>query len=207
MITDRHTLEYIFELVKWVKKPLVKIYPNGTIIGTDEQFASLNILLPESVNLEIDIPYVFRNTELSAFMRTLLNENGILKFTPYEIITKIGRDDYISVSNHLELSYNFDELYNKIISTENYKILYKEEDLQTSIPEMFSMKVSDGAKMFNINKEFLMTSFNAIHPATKTDRVELIIRDCDIYSYIAEFIIHKKKLKYQLHEYIRFRKL
>ena len=60
MIKDRNTLEYIFTLVKQVKKPLVKIYPNGTIIGTDEQFASLNIYIPEIVNCNISISIQLR---------------------------------------------------------------------------------------------------------------------------------------------------
>ena len=71
MIKDRDTLEYIFKLAKQVKKPLVKIYPNGTIIGPDEQFASLNLLIPEVINYHIDNPYIFRLTELSAFMREI----------------------------------------------------------------------------------------------------------------------------------------
>ena len=60
---------------------------------------------------------------------------------------------------------------------------------------------------FGVDKKFLMTSFNAIHPSTKTEKVDLIIRDSDIYSYTAEFIIHKKKENYDLHEILRFRKL
>lgn len=205
MIRDRDTLDYIFTLSKQVKKPLVKFYPNGLIIGTDEQFASLNILVHENVNYNIDIPYIFRSTELASLMRAVA-EKGVYTYDKYYIIANdaVGT----TVINHLELSYSFDEMYNKVMDIQRYKpILYKEEDFQNSANGMFTMKASDGAKMFTIDKGFIMTSFNAIHPANKSDRVDLIIRDNDFYSYTAEFIIYKKKDKYQLHEFLRFRKL
>ena len=216
MIKDRETLEYIFTLVKQVKKPLVKIYPDGRVIGTDEQFASLNILISDTMEYYIDIPYIIKSTEISAFIRELAKledpEDCKLVFTPYETIMKYnGR--YITAScslpNHLELAFQFDELYNRVMSTRDYPILYTEEEFQKTVPEMFSLKASDGAVMysFGIDKRFLMSSFNAIHPANKTDKVSLIIRDYDIYSYTAEFIIYKKKDNYQLHEFLRFRKL
>ena len=207
MIKDRNTLDYIFTLAKQVKKPWVKIYPNGLIIGTDEQFASLNILVPEVVDYQIYIPYIFKVSDLSAFMRNIGTVKNLV-FTPHEIIMS-NNNEIINIDNHLELSFQFDELYNKVINVQNYPILYKEEDFQKTVPEMFSLKVSDGAKMysFGVDKTFLMTSFNAIHPSTKTDKVDLIIRDYDFYSYTAEFIINKKKDHYRLHEFLRFRKL
>lgn len=212
MIKDKATLEYIFSLIKQIKKPLVKIYPNGTIIGTDEQFASLNVLIPEVINYNITIPYIFRSTEIAAFMREAQDLNYILydKYDIDYVTLQHGRIiDHTILTNHMELSFQFDELYNKVISTRNYPELYREENFQNTVPDMFTLRVSDGAKMysFGVDKQFLMTSFNAIHPANKTDRVELIIRDYDYYSYTAEFIIYKKKDKYQLHEFLRFRKL
>lgn len=207
MIKDRNTLDYIFTLAKQVKKPWVKIYPNGLIIGTDEQFASLNVLIPEVVNYQIDIPYIFKVSDLSAFMRTIGSETKLL-YNPYEIIYMDNKNP-VNIENHMELSFQFDELYNKVINLQSLPIIYQEENFQTTVPEMFSMKVSDGAKMysFGIDKIFLMTSFNAIHPSNKTDKVDLIIRNCDYYSYTAEFIINKKKDRYRLHEFLRFRKL
>lgn len=214
MIRNRETLEYIFTLVKQVKKPLVKIYPNGTIIGTDEQFASLNIYIPECVNCNLEIPYIFRTTEIAAFMRDIVELNTAMIFSEYEIVmplTKLGRFVDIAKSviltNHLELNYRFDELYSKIIDLQSYPILHRDEDFQKYKPEMLSMKMSECSRMFSVDERFIMTSFNSIHPVTKSDRVELIIRDYDYYSYIAEFIIYKKKDKSQLHEFFRFRKL
>ena len=210
MIKDRDTLDQVFKIVKQVKKPFAKIYPNGQIVGTDEQFASFNVLIMENFNLDINIPIVFNVTEFSAFMRELANNpNEKLVFTNYDInlYVPIKRNEYdiISLTNYIEIGFQIDDLLNKVMNIQYDNILCKYENIHENFPDMFSMKVSDGAKMFHID-QFIMTSFNAIHPANKSDRVDLIIRDFDLYSYIAEFIIYKKKDKYQLHEYLRFRK-
>lgn len=204
MIRNLETLENIFKLVKYVKKPLIKIYPDGRVIGTDEQFASLNILEIDT-NFNIDIPYVFRSTEISAFMRDITKIPGSLSFNQFEIVLNAARETVVLI-NHLELNYKFDDLYNTVMISKNNQILYNQDNVQEISREMFDMKSSDGAKLFNV-ENFLMSSFNSIHPATKTDRVDLIIRDYDIYSFMGEFIIFKKKDKYELHEFLRFRKL
>ena len=200
-------LEYLFEMVKRVKKPIVKIFPDGRVIGTDEQFASLNIIVDHNSSVNFSLPFIFLTKEITAFMRNDYYNN--LSFDNYSFMIKNGRE-IISLDNHIELNYKIDELYNRVISLELTKpILYTEECFNQSIPEMFSLKSSDGARMYNfgVDKQFLMSSFNAIHPSTKTDKVDLVIRDSDYYSYTAEFIIHKKKANYDLHEILRFRKL
>jgi hypothetical protein len=219
MIKDRETLECIFTLVKRVKKPLIKIYPDGRVIGTDEQFTSLNILEYDDIRYNIDIPYVIKTTEITPFMRELSkSEEYEFTFTPYEVtmrckytIKEKDRETIVRgfefLFNHMELSFQFDELYNKAAHTMSYPILYTAEEFQKTNPKMFFLKASDGAMMFGVDNRFLMSSFNSIHPANKTDKVTLIIRDYDIYSYTAEFIIYKKKDNYQLHEFLRFRKL
>jgi hypothetical protein len=199
-------------MVKYVKKPIVKIFPDGRVIGTDETFSSLNMVLDFSV-MGSDIfpcPFIFDSREITAFMREINKDydfyNPLFEF-PYKFRTT-NRKDILELYNHVEMNYRIDELYNRVISQELTKpILYRDENIQSSVPEMFSLKSSDGAKMFNINKHFLMTSFNAIHPASKSDKVNLVIRDSDMYSYTAEFMIYKKKENYTLHEILRFRKL
>lgn len=208
---DTELLEHIFTLVKRVKKPIVKIFPDGRVIGTDEQFASLNIVT-SLCDIPVPCPFVIDTKEISAFMREISkDEKGYYpKFDFPYLFTNIYLNSKLILENHLELNYRIDELYNRVVSHELTKpILYTEENFNKSIPEMFSLKVSDGAKMysFGVDKKFLMSSFNAIHPATKTEKVDLVIRDSDIYSYTAEFIIHKKKENYDLHEILRFRKL
>lgn len=202
MIKDINTLEYIFDLVKKTKKPIIKIYPDGKVIGTDLNFASMNMIIGNNISYNINIPYIFVTTELTAFMRTIQPNN--ISYSKFNIMS-----NGVILDNHIEMNNKFDDLYNRVISNYYKPLLYKEENFQLSVPEMFFLKASDGAKMylFGIDKLFLMSSFNAIHPANKNDRVDLIIRDLDIYSYIAEFIIYKKKDNYQLHEFFRFRKL
>lgn len=204
MINDINTLEYIFDLVKKVKKPMVKIYPDGKVIGTDLSFASMNMIMGSDISYNITIPYIFISTELTAFMKFIQTNKLPVEYTKFGIHNK-----EVTLNNHLEWNSEFDNLYDRVMSNMTMPVLYKEEDFNKSIPEMFTMKASDGAKLYScgIDKQYLMSSFNAIHPATKTDRVDLIIRDLDFYSYTAEFIIYKKKDNYQLHEFFRFRKL
>ena len=208
----RDLLDQIFKMVKYIKKPIVKIFPDGRVIGTDEQFASLNVITCFSdmgVNL-FPCPFIIDTKEITAFMREISKDYDYYKpllELPYLFITT-NKGDKLTLENHIELNYRIDELYNRVISQELTKpTLCIVDDIQNSIPEMFSLKVSDGARMFNVDKQFLMTSFNAIHPATKSDKITLVIRDSDIYSYTAEFIIYKKKENYELHEILRFRKL
>lgn len=206
MIKNRETLEYLFNIVKQLKKPLVAVYPNGLILGTDEQFASLNIIVSDNINLDIDNKYIFKMNEFNIFMRE--TAGNTLYFTPYEIIYAgpVVTKEISNLVNHFELDANFQNLYSAVIKSQDKPIIYEYENFQEVCPQMLSMKAADGAKQFIIDT-FLMTSFNAIHPANKSDKVHLIIRECDIYSYYAEFIIYKKKANYQLHEYLRFRKI
>lgn len=209
-------LEYIFTCVKRVKKPIVKIFPDGRVIGTDEQFSSLNMILDYSNNtMGVDIipcPFIIDTKEITAFMREVSKDYNHYKPIfeyPYQFITTCKKDNLV-LPNHIELNYKIDELYNRVISKELSKpVIYEEKDFQNTVPEMFNLKASDGAKMysFGVDKKFLMTSFNAIHPVVKSDKIDLVIIDSDIYSYIAEFIIHKKKENYSLIELLRFRKL
>ena len=135
-------------------------------------------------------------------MRIIQSNNSPLRYSKFGIESQDA-----ALENHIEMNYRFDVLYDKVMSSLQYPILYKEEDIAKSIPEMFSLKASEGAKMYTIDKRFLLSSFNSIHPANKSDKVDLIIRDYDQYSFMAEFIIYKKKENYQLHEFLRFRKL
>lgn len=215
MIRDIEGLGFIFQLSKYVKKPIIGIYPDGRVVGTDEQFASFNMIISDKILNDIkeynfEFPYIIISTEISAFMRNIQANYAPLIFSRYEIATNRKKQiDNVCLVNHLELNYYLEDLYNKTMITLSNKILYKEENFQNLIPDMFSLKVSDGAKMysFGVDNKFLMSSFNSIHPANKSDKVDLIIRDHDEYSYTAEFIINKKKENYQLHEFLRFRKI
>ena len=214
IIDVKNLLERIFILTKNIKKPIVKIFPDGRVIGTDEQFSSLNMIIDNYSGIDkmFPCPFIIDTKEISAFMREVSKNYDYYRPVfdyPHGFVTTC-KDDILVLDNHLEMNYRIDELYNRVVSQELTKpIIYKEENFQNNVPEMFSLKVSDGAKMYSIgvDRTFLMSSFNSIHPATKTDKVDLIIRDCDIYSYTAEFIIYKKKDNYELHEILRFMKL
>ena len=139
----RDLLEQLFTMVKYVKKPIVKIFPDGRVIGTDEQFASLNFI-PTYYNLGVDIfpcPFIIDTKEITAFLREVSKDYDYHKpflDLPYGFCTS-GKNDKMVLENHIDLNYKIDELYNRVVSQElNKPVIYTEEDFQNSIPEMFS---------------------------------------------------------------------
>ena len=195
----------IFDLVKNTKKPIVKLYPDGRVIGTDIAFATLNILIHNNKPYDMSYPFIFISTELNTFMKYVQNSNGRIIIDNYGLYC-----DDLTLDNHLEMSFEIDDLFYRVNQNLSNDVIYRHDNFQQVCEDMLSLKASDGAKRYTIgddNQQFLMTSFNSIHPANKTDRVDLIIRSLDFYSYMAEFIIYKKKDNYQLHEFMRFRKL
>lgn len=202
MIYNIEPFEYILKSTKRIKKPLVKIYPDGFVIGTDTSFATINILSQNNNNYNMSIPYIFMNTSVLKFSKDILDYNGSLNYSKFNISIKD-----VVLDNCIELNYRFSLLHDTVMSLTSNPVLYKEENIQNSISDMFMLKMADGSKMYTINKRFLMTSFNSIHPVNKSDRVDLTIFDGDIYSYIAQFTIYKEKENYELHEFLRFRKI
>lgn len=201
---SRDYLYNIFDLVKKTKKPIVKLYPDGRVVGTDLGFASLNTIIHNNISYNLPYPFIFINTEFSAFIREIQDSNEPVIVDNYGIYF-----NDVVLTNHLEMSFEIDDLYSRVIHNMTNEILYSHTNFEQICDDMLSLKASDGAKLYSIgiDKLYLMSSFNSIHPANKSDRVDLIIRDLDIYSYMAEFIIYKKKDNYKLHEFLRFRKL
>lgn len=211
MINDREKLEQIFALVKNVKKRIVMINPSGEIFGTDEQFATMNYIENENlIDFGIDIPYVFMTNEFSTFMRNIKELKTPIIDNKHMICAN-GKSafDINVLPNHLDLVYDFYDLYNTVSIYKDRPIIYTEENFQENNSEMLFMKSADFSKMFTfgIDMQYILTSFNSIHPVNKSDRVDVVIRDCDQFSCTAEFIIYKKKGNYKLHEFIRFRKM
>lgn len=79
------------------------------------------------------------------------------------------------------------------------------EDLKENedFNEILNLRATDGAKKLIIDNKFLMYMHGAMHPVTKTDSISLKIYLYDSISFIAEFIVDKKK--YQIHEFVRYR--
>ena len=198
----RELFEEFFKLAKSLKKPIVMWYTNGVIVGTDNQFASVSLI-------QMDIcpsqPYIFYLTaELSPFMKNISTINGDMIFTKHSIKYACPMVRF-ELKNRLELYENMCNLYNSAMVIIHQKnILSHQYNIQEKYYDMLSMKSSEGSKLYNLDG-YMMSSFNAIHPVNKTDKVDVIIREHDEYSYTGEFIIHKKQ--YDIHEFLRFRYL
>ena len=209
MIRDIEGLSIFESLCKFIKKPIIAVYPDGRVLGTDESFCSLNMIISDKIMSDIidynlEIPYIIICKEFTSFFKDALKDYNSLLFNQYSIENRANNS---SLVNNLHLNFDIERLYCKAMEHNQYPIIYRQDDIQNINPDMFKMKASDGAKMYTIDGKYIMTSFNAIHPVNKSDKVDLIIRDYDYYSYYAEFIIYKKKEKYELHEFLRFMKL
>lgn len=205
MVKNVEQLERIFRMVKLLKKSIVAVHPNGTILGTDEQYATVSELIPfnEEDIVNVQFPYIFTMTGLNSFMKLVAGcKDGTIVYTPSGIQIVMGNGYTQMLPIYFSVD-SMDYLYSRYAFSKQMPILKEIEDFQG---EMLQMKLSDGARMFNIDN-FLMTSFNAIHPVTKSDKVDVIIRDYDEFSYTGEFVINKKKQNCVIHELFRFRKL
>ena len=65
-----------------------------------------------------------------------------------------------------------------------------------------AMKASNGAVKFLSGVDFLMYLYSSLHPINKPDSVTMNIYRYDDISYLAEYIISKKK--FVINEYIRY---
>lgn len=87
---------------------------------------------------------------------------------------------------------------------EKRQILLSEKDLKENESFMLAqaMKASNGAVKFLSGADFLMYLYSSLHPINKPDSVTMNIYRYDDISYLAEYIISKKK--FVINEYIRY---
>lgn len=71
-----------------------------------------------------------------------------------------------------------------------------------SFLDIVSNKAADGANIYGFNKQYLMYTFSSLHPLNKPDVISCSIYPVDNISYLAQFVINKKK--WVIYEYIRY---
>lgn len=206
MVRRAEQLETIFKLVKMPKKEIVAFYPNGLIFGTDINFASITEVISYNAFTPLSYPYEVDIKEFSSFMKTLSTcKDGFVNYTPFEIQLVMGNGYKESLSMYFSVN-DMGRLYQTYASVKLRPVMQRipSANKDSILEDMFKLKVSDGAKIYNIGEK-LMTSFNSIHPVNKADTVDILIRDHDEISFTAEFVIIKKDC--ELHELFRHRKI
>ena len=131
---SRDYLYNIFDLVKKAKKPIVKLYPDGRVVGTDLGFASLNTLDHNNVPYNLPYPFIFINTEFSAFMREIQDSNKPVIVDNYGIYF-----NDVVLTNHLEMSFEIDDLYGRVMHNITNEILYSHTNFEQVCQDMLSL--------------------------------------------------------------------
>lgn len=199
---DKQITAYI-KAAKSMKKPVLYINPNY-ILGTDIEYKTISMI----TNYNCDV-----NIELATYAKDIYDEKSIQKVmasTPPVVfqntISQVVDGLWYYNWESDKIKYKLSELANRvfmIISTRKPDIhLSTEEVLDCGIN--CKMKVDEGLQWVVI-KDYLMCNFSQIHPLNASDSMMIDIYDDRADSYLVDFIINKKK--YEIHEYIRFRKL
>ena len=174
------------KMIKSLKQSNILI-SDDYICGSDEFFNIFSIIYTD------DIEDKFKNT--SFILKDYL-----------DCIKKTG--DYCpdEILKNYIIYYNMMNLKTSCLSKTN-NILFSNDNIRdyNNFNELLSLKKTNGMKFFKINSKFIMSTFNSIHPVNKSDTIALKIYDVDDISFLAEFIIDKKK--YKISEFIRFRYL
>ena len=194
----------IIKIAKTMKKPIVYIAPTY-MLGTDEEFCTLS-----RVNIESDVkrPMAFKLSSilLGESKDKYANEHPEIFFTEY---SHVQEDLYINTWNESFYMYNIMDINLRLTTLLLYaNIVYSATGLEKDVNFMQNvakLKVSYGMKKYIMDGQYLQTSFNKVHAINASDTISLNIYDMDSFSYLYEYRIGKKK--YDVYEYIRYRKM
>lgn len=167
--------KYIIKMAKSMKKEFVEITPNY-IVGTDINRYTLSIIYQGSPDY---------------FIGTIQELEGKTKLPDYWVDHEIlKREIYF--------------LKQRTLPILNVEPVFKCDNLKDdeSFVNILSKKTTDGANIYNLNTKHMMYIFSSLHPVNKTDSISCTIYPYDITSYVAHFVIDKRK--YQIHEFIRY---
>lgn len=186
---DIKILQFLFEVAKLVKSPLVYIKGND-LYGVDEQFVYLKHAKIEN---EYGISMAFSHQQMNNFLKNVdLNE---IKFVGENILYS-SFDNTLEINN-LDLIHNIERMINSIngmLTTSFKKVVVNNI---RSIPEfenILTYKSADGIGMFRYDK-YVMTLYNNLLPIKKSDKLELNIYDINDRSFLSNFSIIRKKAR------------
>ena len=197
-------IENVVKIAKTMKRPIVYITPTY-MLGTDDEFCTLS-----KINIESDIirPMAFRISDclLGTTKDKYAQAHPEIFFSEY---THIQDDMYINTWQEPVLMNTLIGMYMRVSRALDglvpiYSSVGFEKD-DNFMQTVAKLKVSSGLQSYVLEGAYIQTSFNKVHAINANDKVSLNIYDIDYESYMYEFIIDKKK--YQVVEYIRYRKM
>lgn len=197
-------IENVVKIAKTMKRPIVYITPTY-MLGTDDEFCTLS-----KINIESDIvrPMAFRISDclLGTAKDKYAQARPEIFFSEY---THIQDDMYINTWQEPVLMNTLIGMYMRVSrALDGLAPIYSSAGFEKDdnfMQTVAKLKVSSGLQSYVLEGAYIQTSFNKVHAINANDKVSLNIYDIDYESYMYEFIIDKKK--YQVVEYIRYRKM
>lgn len=166
----------VIKMAKSMKRKYVEITPN-CIYGLDESFSLFSVIYSGG-----DEFFAGDIMELSAGKE--VEERERLEET---------------------ILYNMDKCIKGFIPVTNTEPVVVINDLKEdeTFNTILGLKATDGARKMVVDNKYVLYQHGTMHPVTKSDGVSLKIYPYDNISFIAEFIVNKKK--YEIHEFVRYR--
>lgn len=177
----------IIKLAKSLKRSIVEITPHY-ICGTDYPLGCTFSIIYLDGNIQVpnDLYWFGPTTELT-------KDEEHVKMQEVWMLHHKGKMDYLRATAHRL------ETQSPIVTTGDLK----DETEINDFMESLNQKAKYGARILDISfTRYFITSCSMIHPVNKTDGISLVCYPYDNISYLAKFIINKKK--YTIYEYIRF---
>lgn len=167
----------IQKVAKQMKCSFINIYPDR-LIGIDAN------IIPISY---VSMVYINTNTGVSK-IPVLYNDLAEGRLTPI---------------HHSMEEYIIDNFYVPAPTLLLESVILKDYG-EASIPCLEGKKASDGMVRLIINNRYPISISKTLLPVTKADKCEVNIYYKDQSSFTAEFIIYKKKDKYELRKFINY---
>lgn len=188
MMREELLTKDIIKLARSLKRQFVEITPHY-ICGSDfPTMCTFSIIyLDGSIQVDDDLYFIGPTTDLVKYDIYLENEYIYKRYKP--------KMDYLRAE-----CVNRENSAKIIFSGDN---LVDQDYLIPGFENAVRQKAKEGAQILNVDyTNMFMSCCAAIHPLNKKDIIDLTCYEYDEISYLAKFIINKKK--YCITEYIRF---
>lgn len=171
------TLLNIQKIAKQMKCSFINIYPDR-LIGIDANIIPISF---------VSMVYINTDTGLSK-IPILYNDLAEGRITP---------------THHSMEEYIIDNFYIPAPALLLKSVILKDYG-EPSIPCLEGKKASDGMVRLIIDNQYPLSISKTLLPTTKADRCDVNIYYRDQSSFTAEFVIYKKKDKYELRKFINY---
>lgn len=177
----------LYDAIKGMKCDIVYIYPDR-IIGTDDKRIALAEVICDtkvSQSYEIERNVIKLIADKS---KELINVDDD-PFEPEDFINRYAiRRTWLGPLEQSDLNMHSMMKGNEIPD-------YRVDDLKANenFNNIQAQKAADGMSMLRLNKKYILSLYKGLLPVNKADKVSVELYDIDSYSFLAKFIIDKRK--------------